>query len=154
MTAKRNSHLWVGLILAGWATLLGFSTTHNALPAAWWYAPGEVEVEDARRGVCPVVVFDREIRRPFQADWSAALLRRQANGGYATVATFNGGGPYRPDAVLPAVVDLAWWFDIPPDACTWRPGQYRVHTEWTIYPDAGGQRVVRRTSPTFEITAD
>lgn len=128
----------IGLLIA-WAALLGASSVQQALPASFWFAPGATLVENAREGECPMMVFEREIKRPFQADWVVTILRERRDGnGFRTFATFEGGNDYRPENELPQALDLP-------------PGRYRVNTLWTLELPSGGTREIRRTSNTFQI---
>lgn len=139
----------IGLLIA-WAALLGASSVQQALPASFWFAPGATLVESARAGECPRMVFDREIKRPFQADWVVTILRERRDGqGFRTYVTYTGENDYRPENQLPIDLDLCWWtwqtsLDLP-------PGRYRVNTIWTLHLTGGGVREVRRTSNTFQI---
>lgn len=110
---------WPMLLLGAWLTVLSLSAVRSALPAAWWFQPGAIHVEDAVVGECPVIAFDREINRPFHAEWVVTIMRRQPSGGFATYRTYFGENDYRPGNDLPELPDLCWWswvsaMDLPP----------------------------------------
>lgn len=142
---------WTKFIIAAWGLVLGQSVLQSNLPASWWFEPGAVRVEDAVYGECPVLNFDREINRPFRADWTVTVLRRSPSGGWYTFGTYQGSNDYRPDNSLPDDLDLCWW--------TWQtelqllPGEYRVNTLWVVMPPNGGPREIRRTSNAFNVSA-
>jgi hypothetical protein len=151
MSNQTNRRLWSIVLVVAWAMLALLSFGKASLPPSWWFVAGVPEVEDSMQGQCPAVIWDREIRRPFRGKWVATLMRRTPSGRYFSYRPYQGGTDYQTDADLPVPLDLAWWFLIDPRECNWPPGQYRLHTVWTIYPDAGGEKLVRRTSPPFTI---
>jgi hypothetical protein len=145
---------WTKFLIAIWCGVLGYSVIAANLPASWWFRVGQVHIENTAQGNCPVLAVDREIKRPFWGDWTAVLLRKQGSGGFSVFRVYSGATDYQPATILPEGenLNLAWWFEIPKDACAWPRGEYRVQTSWIITPDRGApRRPVRRTSNTFTI---
>lgn len=140
---------WTVGILIAWSLVFATSVVRDALPASWWLDAGELRVSDAPRGTCNQITFNRAINRPFYGEWLATLQRENRRGEFSVYRVYTGRGDYRPDASLPDNLDLGWWFEV--DRCHWRPGTYRLLTQWKINPDAGSPRYVRRTSEPFEI---
>lgn len=155
MSDRRKSWLWMVLLATCWAALLIVSVVQRTLPAGFWFTASAPQVEDARFGECPRFSWDREIHRNFRGEWVATLMRRGSGGSFYSFASYSGETDYQPDAELPgeASRDLSWWLLINPRECDWPAGEYRLHTVWAIYPDGGGKRVLRRTSPPFRILA-
>jgi len=142
---------WTYGLAAVWLSLLLVSQVRTELPATWWFTAADPVVADAPPGVCPAVAWTRDIRRPFSGEWLAVLQLRTAAGDWAYLQRYKGASDYRPDAGLPARLNLAWWFEIDASACHWPPGEYRIVTVWTIHPNNGPARRFRVTSPPFHI---
>ncbi len=149
---KLHSHgSWWALICVGWLAVLAPPIVRDALPASWWFQPQRPSVDDTVAGVCAPMSYDREINRFFRGEWKSTLQRKQPDGGYSAFWTYNGANDYHPDSHVPQNFTTAWWFEISEDACWWPAGTYRIHTVWTVRPDSGGEKVVRRTSEPFTI---
>jgi hypothetical protein len=118
-------------------------------PASWWLTVGRVTAFDAPAGASVVMEVDRTIRRPFTAEWRV-LVRRYTGAGWEVVCTANGGGDYRPDAVLPSPLTLNWWTN--GQCSTPAPGQIMVSTVWRIQTGLPGVRTVVAESNVFRIT--
>lgn len=156
---------WITLAIGVlWAALISATTLDNwlsqktqaareALPVSVWFRAGSTIINDAAPGECPAMLFDRDINRPFRADWAVTIMMQREDGGWETVRAFFGANDYRPDHVLPDALDLCWWAGAE-SAAELRliPGRtYRVNTLWEIDTGDSGTRTVRRSSPPFTI---
>ena len=139
---------WTISILGAWAAIWMLTELPRALPVAWWFAAGEIHVEDARRGECPRMTFARDINGDFHANWTVTLLRQGSSGAFYTYRTFRGSNDYRPGNALPDDLDLCWW--VWSDTIDLIPGIYRVNTLWRLHVGVT-VRDVRRTSNQFEV---
>lgn len=143
-------------LLGGWAVplvlVLTLAAYHIAsiLPGgSWWLDVDRVTVFDAPAGAAVVMEVDREVRRPFTADWRV-LVRRWTGEGWLIVCTASGDGDYRPDDVLPSPLTLDWWTD---GQCPHPPeGQIMVSTVWTINTALPGVRTVVAESNVFRVS--
>lgn len=134
-------HSWPAFVLSVlWLGALGLV---HWWPASWW-----LEVRSVYVAPDLSMVVDRTIKRPFRGEWTASV--RKWDGGWISVCTATGSSPYKPDAKLPAKLDLSWWTD---GGCnTLQPGKYMLTTAWTItglglLPD----KVVSIDSQPFEV---
>lgn len=146
---------WTYFLIAGWIVLLSVSEVARLLPTSRWFEIRKISVLDAQFGACPEMIIGRTIKRPFHANWVVTIMRRNASGGFSTYRTFPGENDYRPENELPDPSDD------PPDLCWWTwqddlvlpPGQYRVHTLYTLNLTPGGTREIRRLSNVFTVWA-
>ncbi len=139
---------WTAAIIAGWAAILGTSLFQSQMPPSFWFEPSSLRVGDAVRGQCPPIEYDRDIWRPFHAEWTVTIERERGNGGFWVYQVSAGEGDYSPNSELPPRPDLCWW--------TWRDsidlpaGEYRVRTLWRL-DVPGGVKEVRRGSNVFSV---
>ena len=137
--------------LALWLALayLAFKAAVIFWPASWWFEVRRVLVFDAIAGAEVLMEVDREIHRPFLANWFV-VVRRYNDGAWEVVCTADGSADYRPEAALPDPLTLDWWTQ---GACpSLPPGRYLVSTIWTIpgrrtLPD----KVVQTASNVFTV---
>lgn len=142
-------------LLSGWMvpavlalTLAAYHLLSLLPGGSWWLQVDRVTAFDAPAGAAVVMEVDREVRRPFTADWRV-LVRRWQGSGWEIVCLASGGGDYRPDAVLPSPLTLDWWTD---GQCPTPPsGQIMVSTVWTINTALPGVRTVVAESNVFRI---
>ncbi len=147
MTVRR----WTWGLVAAWAALIAASEVRSLMPAAVWYVPGEMVIEDTTSGTCPHLTFTRAIKRAFHGRFTVTLQRQAPGGGWFVAhRPWTGEGDYRPDAVLPEPLTLQWWTWDDGLACDWPPGVYRLLTEWMIQP-GGPDRYARATSNAFRV---
>ena len=142
--AIRHDGKWLATIGTLW--LLAVATA--GWPASWWLRVDSLTVLDARPGVAPTIIVDRTIRRDFRADWVVTVMRQGAQGFYSFCSA-RGENDYRPDAVLPDVVDLDWWTG--PSRCSLPVGTYFLRTLWTIHPPGLPAKEVRAQSNVFRV---
>ena len=143
---RRLPWLWVlGLpVVAYWLA-------YAVPPASWWLRAGPILAFDAPSGANVVLEINREIRRPFNAEWRVLVRRHQSQLGWVVVCTASGGGNYRPDASLPVPLTLDWWTD---GQCPYPPeGQIMVSTIWRIHTGLPGVRQVVSESNVFTVAA-
>jgi len=119
-------------------------------PSSWWMDVRRVLVFDGIAGAEIVMSVDREINRPFIADWAVAV-RRQADRGWVVHCAATGQSRYNVDSVLPDPLTLDWWTDGKCQKIT-IPGQYRISTIWTIRGENGlPDKIIERRSNRFEV---
>lgn len=133
-------------ILFGWtSTLLVVAIAASyvifqAWPSSHWLSDVEVQVFDSTPGNDVFMVVDRNINRPFVAEWNV-LVRQQAGEGWTIVCTARGKSVYRADSILPDPLTLDWWTD---GQCPYvkETGKTFVSTIWTIETRAGNKTVI------------
>lgn len=140
---------WTTTLVAGWAALIATSTFQAAMPASWYFEPGDLHVYDAGRGDCPALDYPRDIHRPFHAEWVVTVDRQGPQGRFWVFEVASGEGDYSPDATVPPEPDLCWWMwrdrlDLP-------PGHYRIRTLWRL-DVPGGFKEIRRGSNVFAVS--
>lgn len=123
------------------------------LPASLWFNPGQPLVRDAVQGECPVIVFDRDINFAFWAEWIVTIMKPGHIGPVTNLPTFPGVNEYRPGNALPEgdELNLGWWtwdYDTP---CNLKPGEYIMHTSWTLSVLFGIEKQITRTSNAFTV---
>lgn len=115
----------------------------------YWLLVQSVEVDETPAQASPVMRVDRQIIRPFLANWHV-IVRQQEPSGWVVKCTAMGGGNYRVDAALPENLTLDWWTD---GQCpTLPPGTYQVATTWEIHPNNGTTKRLTVESNIFEVT--
>ena len=118
-------------------------------PASWWLRNAVTFVHDAQVGAPVFMDVEREIRRPFLAEWTV-IVRKLENNGWSVACTAHGKGNYLPGAALPDPLTLEWWTD---GQCSHPPpGRLYLTTIWRIDGPAGKRPVVV-TSNVFEVAA-
>lgn len=142
--------MWGKVLIWAWIATLSYSGIRYNLPASWWFQPGPIIISDAAMNECPALSFDRDINRPFHAEWVVTIMRQRPGGGFSTYKTFRGENDYRPENNLPDDPELCWWSWV--DELNLPAGKYRVHTLWVLNLTHGGERQVRRSSNVFQIT--
>jgi len=143
-------------MLGGWLVpivlalvLVGYHLMTIIPGGSWWLRVNRMTAFDAPAGASVVMEVDRELRRPFTADWRV-LVRQWQDDGWLIVCLASGGGDYRPDAVLPSPLMLDWWTD---GQCTHPPaGQLMISTVWTINTALPGVRTVVAESNVFRVS--
>lgn len=139
-----------------WVLLLGLPVlaywlTYALPPASHWLRAGPILAFDAPVGSHVVLEIDREIRRPFTAQWRVLVRRFEPSQGWVVVCAASGGGDYRPDAALPQPLTLDWWTD---GQCPHPPeGRIMVSTVWRIDTGLPGVRQVISESNVFTVEA-
>jgi len=129
-------------VVAGWFTA-------TLWPPSYWLDVDEVIVFDGPAESDVFMRVDRDIRRPFHAQWDV-LVRELATGGSTVVCAARGHGDYRVDAVLPDPLTLDWWTE---GQCpTLPPGEYFISTVWVIEGGSLPDKLVRSESNVFRIT--
>ena len=126
----------------------GWAATHF-WPASFWLEVDRVVAANGDRHSPVLMIVDREIKRPFSADWRVVVRSVEATGTTVhCVAT--GESDYRPDAVLPDPLTLGWWAW--GGECEPLPaGQYIISTRWEIHPGFMPMKVVQADSNVFSI---
>lgn len=143
--------------LGGWvvpltmALIIGLWHLSTILPQpSHWMRVNSVFAFDAPKGADVVMVVDREIKRPFNAQWNVLVRKATDTGQWEVVCMARGGGDYRPDAVLPDPLTLRWWTD---NQCPNPPeGQIMVSTVWTLETGFPGSRTILAESNVFRVT--
>lgn len=117
--------------------------------AEYWMRVVSVEATTTAAGDSPVLTVERQIVRPFVADWTV-VVRKQVGVGWIISCTAHGGGNYRVDAALPEPLTLDWWTD--GQCATLPPGTYQLATLWRLYPRDGVTKRLLVDSNIFEVT--
>ena len=121
-------------------------------PSSYWMHVHSVYAFDTPKNADVAMVVDREIKRPFTAQWNVLVRRATLDGGWEIVCMARGGGDYRPDAVLPDPLTLDWWTD---GQCPHPPaGQIMVSTVWDIPTGFPGNRTILSESNVFTVRSE
>jgi hypothetical protein len=124
--SRRIVDAWTYIVVL--ATMSAILTIAHFWPTSFWFKVGRVHIDDARVGKSPSLVLDREIVRPFRADWDVTIRRWE--GGWVPWCNAPGSGNYRPDSRLPKDMNLVWWTS---GQCQPLPaGKFTVTATWTI----------------------
>jgi hypothetical protein len=143
---------WTWPLTVLWALIFGWAGALQLWPAAYWLEVRSVVVRDTVAGTVPVMDVEREVKRPFRADWTVEVERQSSRGGFYGVCTGTGSNNYRPESILPEPLTLDWWTW--PVECDLTPGRYQVETRWTINPTGFPAKEVVILSPPFVIAAE
>lgn len=107
-----------------------------------------LHVDSVRVGEPVTMQVEREIKRPFLADWSVVVRTVTPEGLQQHCEAQSPPRDYSPDARLPDPLTLDWWTG---GQCAPLPvGQHLVSTTWTVRL-AGADVPVSITSNVFEV---
>ncbi len=144
----------VGIAIAGF---LVFSTEtitgwwRNSEPIENWVDMRSVYVPDHIIGdeETALVVYDRDIKREFIADWTVKAL--QVNPDTTFICEASGKKDYlEGEKNLPdAGITLEYIFRAHP--CKWVPGQFFLQTTWIVKRDGYKDVIIRRNSNVFNV---
>lgn len=124
--ARLNSSVTSWPVVIFCLAWLALFTGAQLWPASWWFEVRSVQVSNGPYP--PILAVERNIKRPFVADWVVTI--RKWGGGWNVVCNASGKNAYKPDAQLPQKLTLAWWTN---GACAnLEPGRYSMSTVWTI----------------------
>ncbi len=111
-----------------------------------WFLVRKVDIADSPEGTDPAVVYDREIRKPFEGKWIVAIIRTSDK---FKICNGNGESVYEPKYALPeAGVTLSWFIG---KDCKLPKGQYIAEAFWTIKPEGFPEKKMRIVSNIFEV---
>lgn len=130
---KRAALSQRSLFLVAVGSVVAYVAGLAAFPASFWFEVRNVRVADTVAGATPLMAIDREIRRPFEGEWTVTVLRKRQDGeGFFSFCTAKGAADYHPSNRLPQGPDLTldWW--IWPTKCPLPPGLYKIRTHWLI----------------------
>ena len=140
--------LFIALWVIPWAFVAGALLWPSIAPDSFWIKGVGVHVADSTVGEDPVVLYRREIVRPFTATW-VGQIRQVVDGGQSrSVCWSDGEGDYDPSIAPPPNLRLSWFTY--PHACSLMPGRYYVHSAWTIHLPLGS-RVITFDSNVFTV---
>ncbi len=138
------------LIMAVW--LIAYLGVH-LWPASFWFEVRTVQVQETLENTPILMVVDREIKRPFVAEW-VATVRRVSPTKLEPFCSGSGRNDYSPVQDMPEVPTLEWWTG---GKCPTLPaGDYIVDTVWTVEPSIPflPYKHIRNTSNLFHICAN
>jgi hypothetical protein len=137
---------WIIILCAGYLVVNPMKVV-DLIPASEWLEVDSIFVYNGPPDTDYVLMdVDRDIKRPFAADWIVELEAKRGNR-YALVCARRGSNDYSTDAVLPAHLSLSWWMNS--DTCIIPSGTYRIVTRWDL--NIGSGKVVRKKSNDFNI---
>lgn len=121
----------------------------EALPVERWYVVRGVFVPDFVQGEDPFIVYDREIRQPFQATWIVEMHPVGDANDFA-ICTGSGSNYYEPKETLPdsGVKLFAFYMG---KKCDVPPGEYILETRWTLTPAGFPAKTLQKSSNIFTI---
>jgi hypothetical protein len=142
-------------LIADWLTAIGVVIIAAAavawlLPSSLWLQVNSVNVSNSTVGVPPAMVVDQVISRPFLADWTVTVMKKNQNGFYSSCSA-HGQTDYSPDSTLPKNLTLDLWTW--PDKCPLDAGTYYIRTLWDLRVLGGLTKEERVTSNIFQVTA-
>jgi hypothetical protein len=111
-----------------------------------WFVVRKVDVADSPEGTDPALIYDREIRKPFEGKWIVEIIRISDK---FKICSNDGSNMYEPKYNLPdAGVTLSWFIR---KDCKLPKGQYVAQTYWTIKPEGFPEKKMRVVSNIFEV---
>lgn len=144
----------IGTLIA-WITVPSVNEIfYRALPVDRWFAVGSLRIDNAKVGESLPVRLEQVVKRPFTANWTATLRKKQGNG-FAVFCTRHGRGDYQPRTALPRKPDLDWIMNIPvnPPCDEISPGSYVLTVVWLVEVEGRPPKVARVQSNVFEVEA-
>ena len=137
----------IGLFILIGATLFSYFDSPETIDE--WFVVSAFSVPDHKAGEDPVIVFEREIKRPLAGQWSVETQIRKSNGRFTTVCRGSGLSHYSPDENLPpGGVTLSWFRGL----CHAGEGQYRLQVVWQFTDAVTGEARTRIVeSGVFEV---
>lgn len=152
---KLYSHTVSAVIGIALALVLMFGTENltqwhrNSLPIEDWVDVRSVFVPDHVVNQDALVVYDRDIKKPFIADWTVKAMPVEESPTFICEAAgkkdYVAGDKNLPDAGI----TLEYIFRAHP--CKWEPGDYILKTTWIIKRPGYEDVVLRRNSNVFKI---
>lgn len=119
-----------------------------ATPAHDWFVVRNVNVPDFIEGADPLMVYDREVIKPFNGTWNVDI--RQVSGGTQfNICTGSGVSSYKPSEKLPAAGVLLSYFI--GKKCDLPPGTYIMEATWELRPPGYPTKETSFTSNQFQV---
>lgn len=145
--AKKTDYWLLYVAAACWML---FNVITTLWPAAYWFEVRSVEVQDSVAGASIAMSVDREIKRPFDAVWTAQVRTFKSDGTGYVACTASAYSEYKAGAELPKMLTMDWWTD--GRCATLPPGRYMLSTAWRINPNGVfPSKIVRIDSNVFEV---
>lgn len=117
-------------------------------PATDWFSVRNISVPDFIEGDDPIIIYDRDIKKPFSATWSVEAHGATASTNYA-ICTGSGTNKYEPGETLPeSGVKLSWFIG---KECSLPEGAYNLEVNYEIRPAGYPPKVYTATSNIFNI---
>ena len=131
--------LWVPI------ALLLFAAINFAVPSGFWFRVDRLDVRDGVYGQPIIADYEREIVRPFTADWRIKIRRASGDGLEWVCASPLQREDYDDRSRKPQPVTLEWlaWTD--PRCYELTPGDYVITVTWELNPDGLQSLFLRRT---------
>ena len=139
--------VFFSVIGAAWVLLISASLW----PTSYWFEVDVITVEDAKVGEPVIMTVDRNIKRPFYAEWTVTVREAVADG-YVIRCLSKAATDYRVDATFPDPLTLSWWANSECDGLG--VGSYILTTSWDIRPDILGlpKKTLTAESNVFKIS--
>jgi hypothetical protein len=100
-------------------------------PPESWLLVKSLSIPDFVEGQNPTIIYDRTIRQPFTAAWSAEVHESNDKSD-VPICTGSGINDYKPPQVpKPVDVTLSWFMG---RECTLPAGQYLIEVKWDMQP--------------------
>ena len=126
-------HLWQILMAAVLAALIITAVNWVAArlntPESYMVVQ-EIGVPDHTEGDDPVVIYDRDVRKPFTATWTVRIRRVALDRLSAPACRGGATNNYSPEKSVPPNITLSWYAG---RTCVLGPGQYIMTTIWDVH---------------------
>lgn len=150
---------WSKALIVLWAVWFLAATPNYWLPLSFWYTVRSIHVANAFVNQPHYITFERDINRPFFADWTVTvrqrvgerdgepIFRNISNRDGSTACIGRGSNDYTPNIGLPERLTLRGWY-MDGQKCYLSPGAYITDTIWTLRLGSAS-RIVRLRSNVF-----
>ena len=149
-----RTDIWA--VIIGAAMLTGYiqyqKSAQESAPATDWFVVRGISVADFVQGENPPVVYDRVIKKPFDATWSAEIHNAAAGPDYA-ICSGSGTNFYEPKETLPETgVNMSWFIGAEAwKLCSLNEGQYVIKTRYEMRPSGYPIKYYEATSNIFRV---
>lgn len=150
-------HMAIGTVLGlalGYLSLqvLDYATTPDP---SKYFEVNDIFVPDHFVGQDPIIIYDRNIKKPFVARWTVEFQKVQGSKFVTVCNTKEHRSNYDPEDYLPdkGVTLYDWYTE---GDCTQKvkvsgPGEYRIDTVWVLQLEDGKKPQVEKKSNIFKI---
>lgn len=113
-----------------------------------WFVVRNVSVPDFMEGADPLIVYDREVYKPFNGTWNVDI-RKVSGGTQFNICIGSGVSSYKPSEKLPAAGVLLSYFV--GKKCDLPPGTYIMEATWELRPPGYPIKETSFTSNQFQV---
>lgn len=141
-------------VLIAMAMGAGWYSYNNAskrdAPATDWFSVRNISVPDFVEGEDPIIIYDRDIKKSFNATWSVEVHGATASTNYP-ICTGSGNNKYQPGETLPEQGVRLSWFVGRIECVHVPPGKYNLEINYEIRPPGYPTKIYTATSNIFTV---